>query len=75
MKSIKLNDIFKKMDIWGKELFNDVRFKEESEKLCNFEKEKDYLLIYFYKILFVSDENPSTDTEHDPNTDTEDDLN
>ena len=63
------------MDIWGKELFNDVRFKEDSEKLCNFEKEKDYLLIYFYKILFVSDENPSTDTEHDPNTDTEDDLN
>ena len=75
LKSIKFNDIFKKMDIWGKKLFNDVKFKEESEKLCNFEKEKDYLLIYFYKIIFVSDENPSTDPEPDPDTDTEDDLN
>ncbi len=46
------NDIFNKADIWGKTIYNDKRFKEESNKLISINKENNCIIKHYYNIIF-----------------------
>ena len=52
LKNIKLEDIFSKQDIWSKNILTDKKFKEEKNKLISLNQKENYLLIYFYGIIF-----------------------
>ena len=45
-------DIFSKQDIWSKNILTDKKFKEEKNKLISLNQKENYLLIYFYGIIF-----------------------
>ena len=47
------NYIFNKVDIWGKTIYNDNRFKEESNKLISINnKENNCIIKHYYNIIF-----------------------
>ena len=67
LENIKFDDIFNRMDIWGKNIFDDKKFKDESNKLCSLnKKENNNLLIYFYSAIFKKEDKLPTVNE-DPN--------
>ena len=52
LKNIKFEDVFKKIDIWGKITFNDAKFKDESNKLCSLNQKENCLLKYIFGIIY-----------------------
>ena len=67
LENIKFDDIFNRMDIWGKNIFDDKKFKDESNKLCSLnKKENNNLLMYFYSAIFKKEDKLPTVNE-DPN--------
>ena len=72
LENIKFDDIFNRVDIWGKNMFDDKRFKDESNKLCTLNKnENNNLLIFFYGIIFKKENEP--DSSPEPSDDPDED--
>ena len=73
--NIKFDDIFNRVDIWGKNMFDDKRFKDESNKLCALNKnENNNLLIFFYGIIFKKENDPGGDPGHPSDTSSDEEL-
>ena len=51
------NEIFNKSDIWGKTIYNDNRFKDESNKLISINKEDNCIINYYYNNIFSFNKN------------------
>ena len=61
------NDIFNKTDIWGKTIYNDKRFKEESNKLISINKENNCIIKYYYNTIFQRIQIDLHDDGYNPN--------
>ena len=77
LNNIKINDVFNKIDIWDKTIFEKNLFKEESKKLCDFNQKENCMLIYFYRILFdieneLNNDRKSSDSDSGNNLDADD---
>ena len=76
------DNIFNRIDIWGKHIFEDKKFKEESNKLIMINKEGNCIVKYFYGIAFgfesekddgKEDISDNSDSEHKKRKDDSDD--
>ena len=52
LNDIKLDDILNKSSVWDKQIFNNEKFKNESNELISFNQKDNNVLRYFYRIIF-----------------------
>ena len=53
LNNIKLDDIFNKLDIWNKNIFNEEKFNEDKNKLCSINEDNCLLYHLFMKIFNI----------------------
>ena len=54
--NIKLDNIFNKLDIWDKKIFNEEKFNEDKNKLCSINEDNCLLYHLFMKIFNIEHE-------------------